>query len=145
MSKHKIIAILMAPFLAIGGFIVAGYFTENTTPMRTLILERDCRLSENDCELKTLGLTINISTSDMIEAGRSINMQVNSSARLNDVLVSLANKKQQSQPYRLNEKENNQWRGSVVIAEDTKLSKLRLRLVIDWQKNIYFADEKITL
>lgn len=145
MSKHKIIAILMAPFLAIGGFIVAGYFTENTTPMRTLILERDCRLSENDCELKTLGLTINISTSDMIEAGRSINMQVNSSARLNDVLVSLANKKQQSQPYRLNEKENNQWRGSVVIAEDTKLSKLRLRLVIDWKKNIYFADEKITL
>jgi len=145
MSKHKIIAVLMAPFLAIAGYIAAGYFSDNEAPMRALILEQECRLSANDCELKTLGLTVKLSSSDVIEEGRSINLQVNSSEKLNDVLISLANKKQTSQPYRLNEKENNQWRGSVVIAEDTKLNKLRLRLVIDWQKKIYFADEKISL
>jgi len=145
MSKHKIIAVLMAPFLAIGGYIVAGYFTENTAPMRALVLEHDCRLAENDCELKTLGLTVNLSTNDAIEAGRSVNMQLNSSAKLHDVLISLANKKQQGQPFRLSEKENNQWRGSVVIDEHTKLNKLRLRLVITWQQNVYFADEKIKL
>ena len=145
MSKHKIIAVLMAPFLAIAGFIAAGYFTDSEAPMRAFILERECRLSENSCELKTLGLTVGLSSSDVIEPGRSINIQLNSSEKLNDVLISLANKKQQSSPFRLNEKENNQWRGSVVIAEDTKLNKLRLRLVIDWQKNIYFADEKINL
>lgn len=145
MSKHKIIAVLMAPFLAIAGFIAAGYFADSEAPMRALILETECRLSANDCELKTLGLTVKLSSRDVIEVGRSINVQLNSSEKLNDVLISLENKKQQGQPYRLNEKENNQWRGSVEIAEDTKLNRLRLRLVIDWQKNIYFADEKITL
>lgn len=135
----------MAPFLAIAGFIAAGYFTDNEAPMRALVLEGECRLAENNCELKTLGLTIKLSTSDEIEAGSSVNLQLDSNDKLSDAFITLENKKQQSQPYRLSEKENNQWRGSVFITEDTKLNKLRLRLVIDWQQNVYFADEKITL
>lgn len=144
MSKHKTLAILMAPFLAIGGYIAAGYFTDNESMMRTLILEEECRLAANKCILKTPGLELSLSADKKLEAGSSVVISVNSSEKLNDVLVSFAAKKEQSRPHRLKEKENNSWRDSVLINKDVTINKLRLRLVVDWQKKVYFADEKIT-
>ena len=143
MSKHKILAILMAPFLAIGGYIAAGYFVNNEPPMRAFILEKDCYLSEKQCVLKTPGLELKLSTEQALQAGSSVNVTVVSSAKLNDVLIELAEKKSQSQPERLTEKEGNVWRGDIILNEKVNVGKLMLRLVVNWQDNIYFADEKI--
>jgi len=143
MGKHKMIAFVMAPFLAVSGYIAAGYFVENEAPMRAFILEEDCYLSKNQCVLKTLGLELKLSADQMLQAGSSVNLSVTSSAKLNDVLIALAEKNSQSQPGRLKEKEAYVWRGEFTLNESADVSKLRLRLVVNWQDNIYFADEKI--
>jgi len=143
MSKHKVLAVLMAPFLAIGGYIIAGYFVDNEPPMRAFVLEKECYLSKNKCVLKTLGLELKLSADQELQPGSSVNITVVSSAKLNDVLIELAEKKSQSQPGRLKEKEDNVWRGDIILSEKTDVSKLMLRLVVNWQDNIYFADEKI--
>ena len=133
----------MAPFLAIGGYLVAGYFVDNEPPMRAFVLEENCYLSKNQCVLKTLGLELKLSADQELQAGSSVNMTVVSSSKLNDVLIELAEKKSKSQPGRLKEKEDNVWRGSIILSEKASVDKLMLRLVVNWQNNIYFADEKI--
>lgn len=145
MSKHKILAILMAPFLAIGGYIAAGYFSETTPPVRTLIIEDDCDLANNHCVLKTAGLQLELSADQALHTEHSVTITMKSSEKLNDVLVSLAAKKQQSSPFRLQKQDNNNWTGEVLIDEKTDRNKLMLRLVIDWQGQLYFADEKAKL
>lgn len=143
MSKHKIIAILMAPFLAIGGYIAAGYFASPGPPMRTFVAEQGCDLVNNRCELQTPGLTLKVSVDSVLHSGESVAVTVKSSESINDAVFSLAEKNQQDMPVRLQRKEDGLWRGEFFINENHRADKLRLRLVIDWNKQVYFADEQI--
>lgn len=145
MNRHKRLAILMAPFLAIAGYIAAGYISEPPEPpMRALVMESDCRIVESDCVLQTLGLTLKLSADRKIEAGQSVNIKMISSSKLDDALISFAGKKQESRPHRIQEKENNFWQERVFIENNVDAKRVSLRLVVGWQGNTYFADEKIT-
>ena len=143
MNRDKKIAIYMAPFLAIAGYIGAGYWPDDEPAMRTLVLQNECRLAENNCVLKTSGLELKLSADQKLVADDSVNVAISSSSKLGDVLVSFAAKGKDSRPHRLKEKEENLWRGKVFIKRDIDEKQLRLRLIVDWQGKIYFADEKI--
>ncbi|MDH5518536.1 MAG: hypothetical protein OEY36_12080 [Gammaproteobacteria bacterium] len=144
MNRHKKLAILMAPFLAVAGYIIAGYMVDAPEPpMRALVMEKDCRITAADCLLQTLGLSLNLSADQKLEAGQSVTIKMTSSEKLDDALISFAGKKQQSRPHRLYEKEENIWQESVFIESDVDTKQLYLRLVVGWQGSIYFADEKI--
>lgn len=143
MNRDKKIAIYIAPFLAVAGYIVAGYWPDDEPEMRTLVLQNECRIAENNCILKTSGLELKLSTDQKLVADESVNVAINSSSKLGDVLVSFASKGKDSQPHRLKEKEQNLWRGNVFIERNVDEKQLRLRLIVDWQGKIYFADEKI--
>lgn len=144
MSRHKLIVAVMVPFLAIGGYIAAGYYADDQPPpMRTLELQNECRLVGEACVLKSAGLELRISADQKLAAGQSVNIEINSSSELDDALISFANKDQESRPHRLNKKENNQWKNSVFIENNVDVKQVSLRLIVGWQGNIYFADEKI--
>lgn len=66
MNKHTKMAILTAPFLAIGGYVASGYFLEKTVQaprLLTLIQEAPCNMLDTPCVLKATGLTFQISDS----------------------------------------------------------------------------------
>lgn len=145
MNKHKRLAILMAPFLAIAGYITAGYLSETPeAPMRALVMEGECRIAESDCVLQSPGLELRLSADQKLAAGQSVNIKIISSTKLNDALISFAGKKQESRPHRLKEKEENNWLESVFIESNIDAKQVYLRLIVDWQGNVYFADEKIS-
>lgn len=134
----------MAPFLAIGGFIVAGYFGPNDTPpMRVLIAEDTCHLTEANCILKSAGIELELDSDQKPEAGKSITIVLKTKATLDDALISLAEKKQKSRPQRMKKKEDGSWQAQVIVDKNINIKKLMLRLVVGWNGNIYFADEKI--
>jgi len=144
MGKHKIIAFVMAPFLAIAGYIAAGYYAaEKEPPMRVLLAENKCNISAGDCVLDTLGLKIKLKSSADIQAGQPLLITLNSSEIIDDALISIAEKKHQSQPQRMKKKENGDWQAQVNIDEKSNANKLMLRLVVVWNGNAYFADETI--
>lgn len=64
MNKHTKMAVLTAPFLAIGGYIASGYFLEKTVQaprLLTLNQEAPCNMRDIPCVLKATGLTFQIS------------------------------------------------------------------------------------
>lgn len=134
----------MAPFLAIAGYIVAGYLSDSPEPpMRALVMEGDCRIVEADCVLHSPGLSLTLSAEQTLEAGQAVNIKMISSSKLDDALISFAGKKQQSRPHRLNEKAENHWQESVFIENNVDAKQAYLRLIVGWQGNVYFAEEKI--
>ena len=143
MNRHKLAAILMTPFLAIAGYFAAGYFFEQKPPMRTLISENECRILENACVLKTAGLAITLGADKTLHAGESSTVQLISSAKIDDVLVSFAAKNEKSQPFRLKESEPNHWSAVVKVSDQANSDKLQLRLLTGFNGAIYFAEENI--
>jgi len=144
MGKHKLIAVVMAPLLAVAGYIAAGYYADSKeSPMRVLVAEKKCNISADDCVLDTLGLKIKMKSSAAIQAGEALTISLNSSEPIDDVLISIAEKKQTSQPQRMKKKEDGIWQAQMNIAESTNSKKLMLRLVLVWKGNAYFADEVI--
>jgi len=78
MNKHQKIAVLIAPFLMIGGYIAADYYllSKHTSldnkaeqqQVHRLVLKRTCELSKSPCVLTkdTLAVTLSLSDSKQI-------------------------------------------------------------------------------
>ena len=65
MNRHKKVAIIVAPFLAIGGYVATDYYTQykknNTQNLFKLSVTDDCDLASNRCELTGGGLELKLS------------------------------------------------------------------------------------
>lgn len=144
MSRHKLVVAVMVPFLGIGGYIAAGYYADGQPPpMRTLALQNECRLVESNCVLKSADLGLRLSSDQKLLSGKTVKIEVNSTEKLDDVLISFAGKKQTSIPHRLQEKDSNHWQGNVLIENNVDEKQVNMRLIVSWQGNMYFADENI--
>ncbi|MDH5424784.1 MAG: hypothetical protein OEY29_07325 [Gammaproteobacteria bacterium] len=144
MSRHKLVVAVMVPFLGIGGYIAAGYYADGKPPpMRTLVLQDECRLVAADCLLKSADLELRLSAGQKPEAGRTVKIEMHSTAKLDDALISFAGKKQNSIPHRLQEKQPNMWQGKVLIESNVDEKQVNMRLIVSWKGNMYFADENI--
>lgn len=64
MNKHTRVAVILAPFLAIGGYIASGYYLDEKVReprLLTLNQEAACDMSTIPCVLKATGLTFQLS------------------------------------------------------------------------------------
>ena len=64
MNKHTRLAVILAPFLAIGGYIASGYFLDDTVHaprLLTLNQEAPCNMLSTPCVLNATGLTFQLS------------------------------------------------------------------------------------
>lgn len=144
MSRHKLIAIFMAPFLAVGGFIGAGYFSgDNEEPMLVLTAEHGCWLTAARCQLNSAGIELKLKTNQQLTATTSVTIELESSVALDDILISVAEKNQKSQPQRMKKQDDSHWSVQAQMPETVDPEKLTVRLVVGWQGKIYFADESI--
>lgn len=143
MNKHKIIAIVMVPVLAAGGYIAAGYFANPEPPMRTFVADQGCKLAISQCVLVTPGLQLIVTISKPLQAGSTIPIMVETTAEINDVIISLADKNKQDAPVRLRKKAENKWQGDFFLGDLSDVKNLSLRMVVDWNNQVYFVDEKI--
>lgn len=134
----------MAPFLAVGGFIGAGYFSEDKEPpMLVLKAEQACRLAAASCVLNSAGIEIKLKADRPAAAGASVQIELESSAGLDDVLISVTENDRSDQPQRMKKFDATHWGVQAQMPEKLDPDKLSLRLVLGWQGNIYFADERI--
>lgn len=63
MNKHKKTAIIIAPFLAIGGYVAAGYYADaqvNKEQFLRLVPEGECKLLEGKCKFSSGKFLINL-------------------------------------------------------------------------------------
>ena len=65
MNKHTKLAILLVPFLTIGGFVAAGYYSDHQkekTTMHLLEPQGECNVVAEDCKLGNGDLLLNIAS-----------------------------------------------------------------------------------
>lgn len=138
MNKHKKLAIFIAPFLLIAGYIIADYVVEqqaNENQVFALTLQGQCQLSQA-CLLTSNELQINIYQ----EGSRTI---VNANYALTDAVLFEVN--EQVTAYQLTP-ENNAFYWQTDVAFNTnKKERLTMRLIAKIKGASYISEFSATM
>ncbi|MGV6817995.1 MAG: hypothetical protein ACWA44_12100 [Thiotrichales bacterium] len=117
MNVHQKLAIGLAPFLLIGGWVVADYWDnakKRQEQVHVLALDEPCLVSSNQCTLSFPGLTIRLQSEDRND--KRI-FRVLSSSELDTVLLA-AGAAEDPLPVKLAPVENKrQWRTALALSE----------------------------
>jgi len=132
MNRHVKLAIILAPFLAIGGYIAADYYSINAQQKQVLLPltgQGECHLANARCLLTNGDLQVNLSVSDSM-------LSLMSSHSLDQVLVSVNSK----EPIVLIQGKNTlRWHS----AEKINARGNKLRLFIRIEKARYIAEVEV--
>lgn len=133
MNKHKKLAIFIAPFLLIAGYILADYFAEqkaNESRVFALTLQGQCELLQA-CLLTSNKLQINIYQ----EEGNAI---VNANYALTEAVLFIVSK--QVTKYQLTQKNNAfYWQTGVAINTNNQ-KQLKMRLIAKIKGASYISE-----
>lgn len=106
MNKHAKVAIISAPFLAIGGFVATEYYVQykhSGPKLYKLSINNGCNFATNKCELMGAGLTLKLSDTNS-------KIRVVSNYPLDMVTISILNEKTEELIYRMeNESDRQHW------------------------------------
>ncbi len=138
MNRHTKIAIFIAPFLVVGGYIAADYYAQEQAQKRNLFqltLDGRCNLLKNPCRLKNDQLTLTLFN----ENNHTI---IESNHPLEEVLLSSVDKNNQETRYQLTADNNKQlWQSNTRISSLLKQSpKLKIRIISMVNKGYYFSE-----
>ncbi|HIQ07282.1 MAG TPA: hypothetical protein EYH35_02365 [Thiotrichaceae bacterium] len=132
MNRHLKLAVILAPFLAIGGYIAADYYSTNAQEKQLLLPltgQDECHLVNARCLLTNGDLQVNLSVSDSM-------LSLMSSHSLDQVLVSVNSK----EPIVLIQGKNTlRWHS----AEKINARGNKLRLFIRIEKARYIAEVEV--
>lgn len=141
MNRHKRMAILIAPFLAIGGYIAADYYQQNQQADKVpqLIAVGDCRLLEKNCRLQAGDIKLNILMEQLEEP--TLLLTVESSVPLDDVLITLSEEHDGVMPLHMKADQlATNWRVNLLLDKPVNIEKSILRLVVTYKGSNYFAE-----
>lgn len=131
MNKHVKLAFVTAPFLAIGGYIAAGYFLDKKVKedrLLTLTLEAPCDLTTSPCVLLAKGLSLELSIVGATP-------EVKSSYPMDSITLSLLDTAGKESVHRLIPQESFRlWKAaseSNVVSNGQKLSDVRIAAVVE--------------
>lgn len=144
MNKHQKIAVIVAPFLAIGGYVATDYYVQYKNSARKLYklsLTNACNFAKNNlCELAGGGLILKLSDTN----GKT---RVVSNYPLDMVTISVLNEKSEESIYRMEiENDRQHWvvmrNNSIDVAPLSSSVTLRISAAI---KNAFYLSEfKVT-
>jgi hypothetical protein len=130
MNKHTKIAVLIAPFLAIGGYVASGYYLDSIADKEQLLklkLEAPCNLIQSPCKLTADHLLLELSLKDN-------RLSLATSHPLNQATVSILNTADNESVHRLTTADKgHKWQSkeSVLTASSTtKNATVRIHAVI---------------
>ena len=139
MNKHLKVAFIVAPFLAVLGYIGADYYNEQQASKEKiiqLIPEGHCDIVNQHCVLKSGDFKVNISD----KAGVT---EVNSTFPLDSATLFLVDKHEQMTPYPLGMKKSPYyWRSNTELRSlvSQKGDSYKLRLIVKIKGGQYISE-----
>ena len=139
MTRDKKLAIILAPVLLVGGYILSDLYVEsreNQTRLYPLQASGECRMFSADCILESGDMQVNITDRDGVTQG-------NTSFPVDSVAISLVYDDGQEVIYGLEQAANPQyWSRQTEIrkALTEEKSAARLRLVVTRKGSTYFSE-----
>lgn len=141
MNRHTKLAIIISPFLAIGGYIAAGYYADsqmNKERFLPLAQEGECQLQQGDCKLNNGQFQINL-------ARKNEGIHLTTTHPIDHAVISLIdNATQKEKLYPLKHTIN---RGNWLLAtNDFKhVTSQKIRLLITISKTSYLAEIPVNI
>lgn len=138
MNRHTKIAIVIAPFLIVGGYIAADYYDEEKKKNKNLFelrVQGQCNLSKKPCQLSNKQLLLTISDNNGIT-------KVKSNRLLEKITFSMVDNNHQESVYQMNYQiDTKSWQANTDISDLlSHSSKLKLRLIATVNKGFYFSE-----
>lgn len=138
MNKHTKIAIVVAPFLIVGGYIAADYYDQEQQKSKNLFqlsVQGQCNLLHKPCLLSNNQLSLTLSNLNGLTSVKSSH----SLEQLTFSMVASNNKESSYKMRPLADKKN--WQAKTAISDNLKItSKLKLRLVALINKGFYYSE-----
>lgn len=138
MNKHTKIAVIIAPFLALGGYIAAGYYADTQMKKEHVLLlssQGRCQIEQGNCILHNGQLRVNLSQT-------TTGITLATTHFINHAVISFVDASNKEQLYRLKKTSNPlNWKLSIHqfdAIKYTQAKKLRLLLIIN--KASYLAE-----
>jgi len=138
MNRHTKVAIFIAPFLIVGGYIAADYYDKEKQKSKNLFklkVQGQCDLSKNPCQLTNNQLTLTLSNNDGIT-------KVISNHSLEKITFSLVDNNHKETAYQMNyQTDSNHWQANTKVSDLLEhSSKIKLRLIATVNKGFYFSE-----
>lgn len=138
MNKHTKMAIIIAPFLIVGGYIAADYYAQEQDKSKNLFqlsLEGQCDLTRNPCILSNTQLTLTLSDRDGMT-------KIESNHPLEEVILSFVNDYNKEIRYKMKSGEDQQYWKAKTEASSllSQSSELKMRLISIVNNGYYFSE-----
>ncbi|EDM64702.1 MAG: hypothetical protein COA76_10955 [Moritella sp.] len=138
MNKHTKVAVLVAPLLAVFGYIASDYFIENDADKNklvTLIPESSCEVLAGGCVLTSGDFKVNVFDKN----GSTV---VNSTFPLDEAVLFLVNEDNTSTAYPLTQVQSNYyWQAQTPLRELANTSaSYKLRLIASIKGGDYISE-----
>lgn len=138
MNRQSKMAIFIAPFLVVGGYIAADYYAQDKAKNKNLFelsLEGHCSLLKNPCILRNKQLTLILSNKNDITV-------IKSNHPLEEVILSFVDKDNKETSYQMEADKNRQvWQSETPASALLKQSpELKIRLISIVNKGYYFSE-----
>jgi hypothetical protein len=135
MNKHTKTALIIAPFLAIGGYIVAGYYADiqiNKERVLALFPQGQCQIKQGNCILSNGQLQIRLSQT-------AVGIDLATTHPIDHAVISLVDANNKEKLHRLKQTTNRlNWQLAASPHETRSAKTLRLLLTIS--KTSYLAE-----
>jgi len=143
MNKHTKVAVLVAPLLAVLGYIASDYLIENDadkTKLITLIPESSCEVLVGGCVLISGDFEINV----FDKAGSTV---VNSTFPLDEAVLFLVNEDNTATAFPLSQVQSNYyWQAQTPLRELARTStSYKLRLIASIKGGDYISEFETSL
>ncbi|MCW8931387.1 MAG: hypothetical protein OQL19_14245 [Gammaproteobacteria bacterium] len=138
MNRHTKVAIFIAPFLVVGGYIAADYYAQEKANNRNLFelsLEGQCNLLRSSCILKNKQLTLTLSDKNNLT-------QIETNHPLEEISLSFVDKDNKETRYQMEADKNKQfWHSETSASSLLRQSpELKIRLIGLVNKAYYFSE-----
>jgi len=138
MNRHTKIAIFIAPFLLVGGYIAADYYAQEQDKNRNLFklsLEGHCNLLKYPCILKNKQLTLTLSNKNNVT-------KIESNHPLEKIVLSFVDKDNNETRFQMTANRNRQLWHSETLASPIlrQSSEFKIRLIGFVNQGYYFSE-----
>lgn len=138
MNKHTKMAIIIAPFLIVGGYIAADYYAQEQDKSKNIFqlsLEGQCDLTRNPCILSNTQLTLTLSDRDGVT-------KIDSDHPLEEVILSFVNDYNKEIRYKMKSDESQQYWQAKTEASSllSQSAELKMRLISIVNNGYYFSE-----
>ena len=136
MNKHTKLAIFVAPFLAVGGYILSDMYVENQAQelrIFNLKQEGNCNVIAKDCVLSAGDFKINVYDENGVTF-------INATYPLDKATLFLVDKNNQATSYPLAIKENAYYWGQNTPLSQSSDSKQKVRLIAQIKGGQYISE-----